>query len=146
MRKKIWAIACIVILIAAVCVIIVVRHKVAPGKAQQAQAFSTMEEAEAAADFNMQYSDRLCGYPATGFEANSSTIEVRYGDAGYIRKTYAVVHNSDITEETFNEESAQEIDGLQVTFKGRDNMVCLAEWNDNNFAYTISAAEGIDER
>lgn len=136
MKKKIAIIASIVILIAAVCIIIVVRHQTTPSAHEKAKSYSSIEEAVSAADFDLQYSDRLCGYPATGFEANGSTIEVEYGEAGYLRKTYAVVQNSD-RDEQYEESSEQDIDGKTVTFKGNDGTVYLAAWNENNFAYTI---------
>lgn len=143
MKKRIAVVAFIVILITAVCVIIVVRHKVAPSGTGKVNSYSSMEEAVSAADFDILYSDRLCGYPATDFEANSSTIEVKYGSAGYTRKTYAVVQNSDKNEQ-YDEESEQEIDGIPVTFKGRDGKIFLAEWNNNNFAYTIALSDETD--
>ncbi|MBR6427813.1 MAG: hypothetical protein IKS28_08320, partial [Clostridia bacterium] len=146
MKKKIAAIAFIVILIAAVCIIIVVRHKTAPDTSENTKSYSSMEEVASAADFDLQYSDRLCGYPATGFEANGSTIEVEYGEAGYLRKTYAVVQNSD-RDVQYEESSEQEINGMKITFKGRNEKIFLAEWNNNNFAYTIALNEetgGVD--
>lgn len=90
----------------------------------------------------MEYPDRLCGFPVTGFRSNSGMIEARYGSGGFIRKTLGVADNSgDKTE--YHEIAEQSVNGLTVTLKGDDGLVFLAVWNDNNFAYTVSAANGV---
>ena len=103
-----------------------------------------MEEVLGEAAFNMDYPDRLCGVPVTGFKANSSMIEAHYGgDTNYIRKTLGVSDNSDNNNQ-YNESSRKDINGKNVTLKGNDGLIFMAVWNDNNFAYTISSAEGVD--
>lgn len=141
MKKKIViTIIMVAVFVAALIAVIVVKNNTpATGKTQS---YSSMEEAEKAAPFNMDYSDRLCGYPATDFEANSSTIEVHYAEAGLIRKTLGVADNSGNNTE-YSESSEQIINGLTVTCKGNDGLVYLAVWNNNNFAYTISVNEGV---
>jgi uncharacterized protein YxeA len=141
MKKRIViTIIMVAVFVAAFIAVVVIKNNTpATGKTQS---YSSMEEAEKAAPFNMDYSDRLCGYPATDFEANSSTIEVHYADAGFIRKTLGVIDNSGNNTE-YSESSEQSINGLSVTLKGNDGLVYLAVWNDNNFAYTISVNEGI---
>ena len=141
MKKKIIiTIMMIAVFVAAFIAVVVIKNNTpATGKTQS---YSSMEEAEKAAPFNMDYSDRLCGYPATDFEANSSTIEVHYADAGFIRKTLGVIDNSGNNTE-YSESSEQSINGLTVNCKGNDGLVYLAVWNNNNFAYTISVNEGV---
>ena len=141
MKKKIViTVILIFVFVAAFIAVIVIKNNTpATGRIQS---YSSMEEAQKEAPFNMDYSDRLCGYPATDFEANSSTIEVHYADAGFIRKTLGVIDNSGNNTE-YSESSEQSINGLSVTLKGNDGLVYLAVWNDNNFAYTISVNEGV---
>ena len=141
MKKKIViTVILIFVFIAAFIAVIVIGKSTASNG--NTQSYSSMEEAQKEAPFNMEYSDRLCGYPATDFEANSSTIEVHYADAGFIRKTLGVIDNSGNNTE-YSESSEQSINGLSVTLKGNDGLVYLAVWNDNNFAYTISVNEGV---
>ena len=141
-KKVILSVALIAILLAAICTIIVVRHKVVPAGAGKGQTYSSIDEANKAADFKLTHSDRLGGYPATGFEANSSTIEVTFGNGGYIRKTLGVTDNSD-KEKDYPDSAEQEINGMKVTYRGENGKVYLATWNTNNFAYTISVNEGV---
>lgn len=139
-KKNVITIIMVAVFVAAFIAVVVIKNNTpATGKTQS---YSSMEEAQKEAPFNMDYSDRLCGYPATDFEANSSTIEVHYADAGFIRKTLGVIDNSGNNTE-YSESSEQSINGLSVTLKGNDGLVYLAVWNDNNFAYTISVNEGI---
>ncbi len=139
-KKTIITIIVVAVLVAAFIAVIVIKNNtVSNGRTES---FSSIEEAEKEAPFNMEYSDRLCGCPATDFKANSSTIEVHYGSAGFIRKTLGVADNSD-SDTAYSESGEQTINGLTVTCKGNDGLVSLAVWNDNNFAYTISINEGV---
>ena len=126
-------------LAAVVITVISVKNHTANGRTRS---YSTMQEAEKAAPFNMEYSDRLCGYTVSEFVSNSSTIEVRYGGAGVIRKTLGVADNSGKSLK-YPESQEQSVDGRTVTLKGDGGLVYIAVWNDNNFAYTISVNEGI---
>ena len=141
MKKRIViTIIMVAVFVAAFIAVVIIKNNTpATGRIQS---YSSMEDAQKEAPFNMDYSDRLCGYPATDFEANSSTIEVHYADAGFIRKTLGVIDNSGNNTE-YSENSEQSINGMTVTFKGNDGLVYLAVWNDNNFAYTISVNEGV---
>jgi hypothetical protein len=89
------------------------------------------------ASFPIEYTDRLGGHPVTEQRSDSSTIEIVFGGFGYIRKTYAVVDNSG-GKSNYTEKSETNIDGINVTFYGKNSAVYLATWNNNNFAYTIS--------
>lgn len=132
-KKKLTAIIGIVLLLAAICVIVVVYHN----SDTTQKSYSSIEEANKAADFNLEHSDRLCGYPASEFEANSSTIEVKFDEAGIIRKTLGVTDNSG-SNSSLKESSEENVNGRKVTFKGKNDKIYLATWNYNNFAYTIS--------
>ena len=136
-NKKVLAIAGIVLLLASVLIIIAVNHNANNGKSADNTSYDTFEEANKAADFNLVYSDRLCGYIPTDYNANSSTIEVHFGNAGYIRKTLGVTDNSG-NEDNFSDAEEVNIDGKNITLKGKDGNIYLAVWNYNNFAYTIS--------
>ena len=140
-NKIIISIAAAVILTASVFAVITFNNKLKQNNGG-AQLYDSMDDAANNSSFNMEYPDRLCGVPASGFEANSSMIEVRYGSAGFIRKTLGVTDNSsDKTE--YDESGEQSVNGMTVTFKGTDGLVYLAVWNYNNFAYTISAVRGV---
>ena len=104
--------------------------------------YDNMEDAVAQAAFNMDYPDRLCGYPATDFVSNSSTIEVKYAAGGFIRKTLGVNNNSGENEE-YPETGEQTIGGHSVTCSGEEGLITLATWKDNNFAYTIKLSMGV---
>lgn len=147
MKKKLAVIVFIAILLAALCIIIAVRQKVAPKNDTKINMYDNAEDAISAASFDMEYPDRLCGSPALDFEANSSTIEITYGASGFIRKTLGVNDNSG-SDSNLPESSTEEINGMTVIFKGRDSKIYQASWSYNNFAYTISINEengGIDK-
>ena len=139
MNKKIIAIIGVALLIAAICTVFVIKHKNGVQNASQ-NSYDTFEEANNAADFNLEYSDRLCGDIPTGYNANSSTIEVQYGNSGFIRKTLGVNDNSGNSKD-YDLTAEQDVDGRKVTFKGKNEKIYLAVWNYNNFAYTIELNE-----
>ena len=131
----------IVILIAAVFVVFTINNKFEQNEGG-AQTYENMDEAAKNVSFHMEYPDRLCGFPVTGFMSNSSMIEVQYGNNGLIRKTLGVADNSGNKTE-YKESVEQSVNGITVTLKGNDGLYYLAVWNDNNFAYTVSAATGV---
>lgn len=143
-KKIILGVGLIVLLIAAIVTVMIVRHNMGPSETET-EAFDTYEEAYEKADFSLKFSDRICGYPATQFKSNSSTIEVLYGDDTFTRKTYAVADNSTAAtpDENYSETDTFEINGMNVTFKGNGGRVYLATWNFNNYAYTISISSDL---
>ena len=141
-NKIIIGVVAIVILIAAVFAVITISNKAGQNE-NGLHTYENMDEAAKNASFNMEYPDRLCGFPVTGFRSNSSMIEARYGNDGFIRKTLGVADNSGNKTE-YSESTEQSVNGLTVTLKGNDGLVFLAVWNDNNFDYTISVANGVN--
>ena len=141
-NKIIIGVVAIVILIAAVFAVITISNKAGQNEGG-VQTYENMDEAAKNVSFHMEYPDRLCGFPVTGFRSNSSMIEVQYGNDGFIRKTLGVADNSGNKTE-YHESAEQSVNGLTVTLKGNDGLVFLAVWNDNNFAYTISSASGVN--
>ena len=141
-NKIIIGVVVIVILIAAVFAVITISNKAGQNE-NGLQTYENMDEAAKNASFHMEYPDRLCGFPVTGFRSNSSMIEARYGNDGFIRKTLGVADNSGNKTE-YHESAEQSVNGLTVTLKGNDGLVFLAVWNDNNFAYTVSVANGVN--
>ena len=140
-NKIIIGVVAIVILIAAVFAVITISNKAGQNE-NGVQTYENMDEAAKNVSFHMEYPDRLCGFPVTGFRSNSSMIEVQYGNDGLIRKTLGVADNSGNKTE-YTESTEQSVNGLTVTLKGNDGLVFLAVWNDNNFAYTVSVANGV---
>ena len=140
-NKIIIGVVAIVILIAAVFAVITISNKTGQNE-NGLQTYENMDEAAKNASFHMEYPDRLCGFPVTGFRSNSSMIEVQYGNNGLIRKTLGVADNSGNKTE-YKESVEQSVNGITVTLKGNDGLYYLAVWNDNNFAYTVSAATGV---
>jgi len=140
-NKIVVSVAAIVVFIIATAGIIVFnnRSKQNNGVIQNR---SSMEETEESAAFDMEYPDRLCGIPATGIETSSDRIEVRYGDTNFIRKAF-VATDGDENKTEYAEVREQNVNGVTVTFKGSDGLVYLAVWNDNNFAYTVHAGQGV---
>ena len=141
-NKIIIGVVAIVILTAAVFAVITISNKAGQNE-NGLQTYENMDEAAKNASFPMEYPDRLCGFPVTGFRSNSSMIEAQYGDDGFIRKTLGVADNSG-DQTAYRESAEQSVNGVTVTLKGNDGLVFLAVWNDNNFAYTISAANGVN--
>lgn len=70
----------IAVLAAAIAAVNVIKNKSV--NSNKVKEYGNIEQAVQAADFDMDYTDRLAGAPATGYSSNSSTIEVSYGDAG----------------------------------------------------------------
>ncbi len=136
MKKKRWIIIVVAAAIGIAALITVIYlNKTGFSANSKAKNNAASAETNESADFGFIYADRLAGYPETGYSSNSSTIEITYGDGGYIRKTYATGNNNAGKE--YSESSEQDINGITVTFKGRDGSVYLASWSDNNFVYTI---------
>ena len=139
-RKIVLSIVVLAVLAAAIATVVIINNR--SGAHDSVESYNSIEEVNEAADFKIEYRDRLCGALPTDFEANSSTVEVRYGEAGYIRKTLGVVDNSG--GDDYSEITDTVIDEREVQFKGDDGKVYIAVWNDNNFAYTISTVEGVE--
>ena len=139
-RKTIISVVAIVVLIAAMAAVIVFNNQTKQTGATQTG--SSMDQVAEVAPFNMEYPDRLCGIPVTGFKADGGIIEVRYGDTNFIRKALAAMDGDDNKTE-YDEIREQNVNGIAVTFKGSDGLVYLAVWNDNNFAYTVHAGQGV---
>ena len=134
MKKKILCIVLIALLIIGAGVLIAVKNKSSKGEATQEAAF------------DIEYSDRLDGVPATDTSSNSSSIEVTYGDAGFTRKTLGVADNSDKRSD-LKEKSEQAVGEYNVTFLGKNGKIYVAKWTYNSFAYTISindSRDGVD--
>ena len=142
MKKKILVVALIVLLLAAICVVTIVKHNTVSEDSSKTKVYTDSAEAMEAAGFGMEYSDRLAGYTPTEYEVNSSTVEIRYGDAGFIRKTLGVSDNSGEDKE-YTEKSEQTVNGMNITFKGKDGLVYIASWTYNNYGYTISIKDGV---
>lgn len=140
MKKKIvLSVVMVAVLVAAIALVIVLKNNT--DTSGKTESYSSIEEANEAADFNLEGSDRLCGYPATDYEANSSSVKTIYADAGYIIKTLGDIDSSGGKD--YSESTEQTVDGRRVTFKGKDGKVYLAAWNENNFTYTISVNDGV---
>ncbi len=135
MKKKLLTIIVIVALLITGISIILIRNKVSPPESSFVSADS-IEEANERADFDLEYSDRLSGYPATNFKSNQSTIEVEFGTAGYLQKSLAKADSSGNI--NYAEKTEVEINGMSVSFEGENGAVYIAKWNYNNFGYLIS--------
>ena len=133
MKKKIICAVLIALLVISAAVLIIVKQRNNAGKSADGSPGAAAEEA----NFDFEYSDRLCGVPVTDETSNSSTIEISYGDAGFSRKTLGVTDNSDRRND-LTESEEQEIGGYNVTLRGKDGKYYLATWTYNSFAYTIS--------
>ena len=140
MKKKIIiAVIMIAVLIAAIAAVIVIKNKTVSN--DTIKSYDTIEEANEAADFTLEASDRLCGVPATDYKSDRTTVEVYYGNAGYIRKT---TNEANSGKSDYPEVNEQNFNGREVTLKGEDGKIFIAEWDENNFAYTISLNEGVE--
>ena len=142
-KKIILAVGGIVLLIVAIIVAAVVKNTfISPENGKSSDTKQT-DSAVNNAEFDLVYSERLAGYPATDYSSTSSTVKVKFSDKGYILKTYS---GSDKTksDKEFTETTEKEIDRMKVTFKGENGKVWLAEWNYNNFAYTICISSDVE--
>ena len=101
--------------------------------------FESAKEASEYAGFSITYSDRLSGFPVSGFTADGSTITVLYGGVGYFEKKLRTDTDSDTETVTEQDEPVTEhiINGVTVYFSGDDESVTAARWVDNGFDYTI---------
>lgn len=139
MKKKIIiAVIMIAVLIVAIAAVIVIKNKTVSN--DTIKSYDTIEEANEAADFTLEASDRLCGVPATDYKSGRTTVEVYYGNAGFIRKTTGTAGSKS----DYPEVNEQNFSGRDVTLKGEDGKIFIAEWIENNFTYTISVNEGIE--
>ena len=138
MKKKLFCVILIALLVISAAALIIFRQKT-NSNTESGDTDSGIESA----NFDIQYSDRLVGVPVTSTESNSSTIEVKYGDAGYTRKTLGVSDNSDRRND-LTEESSQTVGVYEVTLRGKDGKLCLATWTYNSFAYAISISDSYD--
>ena len=137
-KKTLFFIILMAVLIIAIVILALVINKNHSSTALQS--YDSVEEAVENANFDLLYSDRVAGYPATSYKSNDNTVEVLYGDKAFTRKTYGNEDNSGITKD-YSEVAEHDINGMKVTFKGENGLVFLAVWNYNGYSYSI----GIDD-
>ena len=103
------------------------------------------DKGDTLAGFSFQYTDRLAGCTATNIESTDSTIKVTYGNAGYVSKAQQKSSDDEAKkdENEYTETINQIIDGMDVTFKGSNDLVYLAIWQSGSYNYTISVNNGI---
>lgn len=149
MKKKIIISVAALAIIAAVFVVVVVINSHTKSEStlkssSEILSAGQVEKDDTIAGFKMDYSDRLGGYQATDVKTTNNAIEVTYGNAGFVRKTYGS-DESDSSDDktTYTESNEYQIDGLTVTFKGSDGLVYLAVWQANGYSYTISVNSGV---
>ena len=68
-------------------------------------------------------------------------IEITYGDAGFVRKALESEENAEERSD-LTEEDTQNINGYDVTLRGKDGKIYLATWNYNGFDYMVSINDG----
>ena len=142
-KKIILAVGGIVLLIVAIIVAAVVKNTfISPENGKSSDTKQT-DSAVNNAEFDLVYSERLAGYPATDYISTSSAVKVKFSDKGYIRKTYSGSSKTK-SDKKYTETTEKKIDKMKVTLKGKDGKVWLAEWEYNNFAYTIRINSDVD--
>ena len=141
-KKVIISVAAIAVLVAVTAVLIALNRSESNPKDGSAQNRSGAEDSADSAPFPVEYPDRVCGIPATGFEVNGRMVEVRYGEANYVRKALG---GSDAGEDAakYGETGELTVNGMTVTLKGDGGLVYLALWSYNNYDYTVCAGEGV---
>ena len=138
-NKKVLITGAFVLLAAAVFLVVILLKNRAEKKGGAEKEFSSLSEAVEYAGFSMEYSDRLSGYPASGFKGSSSSITVLYPNGGYIKKAFAAEEG---TKDADPEESEHVISGVPVYFTESEGDVTKARWTDNGFDYIISIESG----
>ena len=139
-KAVIWTVI-IAVFAAALAAVIVIRHNTVGKNDDRPYSIPASDAPEAETEFILEGSDRLCGYPATDYKADGSTVKITYADAGYITKTLGETDGG-AGGKKYAETAEQEVDGRTVTFKGNDGAVCFAVWHENGFTYTISVKGG----
>lgn len=158
MKKKIIiSVVAVVICAAAFVAVILIKNNTKQAVTETFKSSSEIlsagevEKKDTAAGFAFRYTDRLGGYQATDIKNTGSAIEVTYDSAGFVRKTNIAAEsggsetkNDTSNDETgYSESSKQVIDGMNVTFEGKDGKVYRATWRANNYDYTISVNDGV---
>ena len=138
-NKKILLTVIFVVLAVAIFAGIFILKGCADKNKDVAKEFESAKEASEYAGFSITYSDRLSGFPVSGFTADGRTITVLYGGAGYFEKKLRTDSDSDAGISTEQDELVSEhiINGMTVYFSGDDESVTTARWVDNGFDYTL---------
>lgn len=144
MKKKavIWIVLAAVFA-AALATVIVVRHHTVGKSDSLSYSLPEKDENESEAEFTLEGSDRLCGFPATDYRTDGDTVKITYADAGTITKTLGETDGKTGSRK-YAETAEQDVEGMTVTFKGDDGTVYFALWQENGFTYTISVNNGVD--
>ena len=111
---------------------------------------ATMEDAAELAGFDFTVPDWIKDYPNIFIQAvENSMIQVFYcvtdpgdGDRILIRKGVGTEDISGDYEE-YSEVETTALDGVNVTFKGKDGLVFTEIWTLDGYAYSISADAGM---
>ena len=91
------------------------------------------------APFEHVFPEKMDGLFLVGETYDGEIYEARYSDGeneGFIRKSVGSGDNSGVTN-SFPEKSEHDIDGVTVTFRGRNGKVNLATWENSNIIYSI---------
>ncbi len=108
------------------------------------ETFQSLEEAEKAAGFTMPLPASLPdGYSADAYRVlmtGEKMIEVILRNANReIRFRKGGPDNNSGVHEQYPENSQEDLDGIAVTFGGKDALVHVAYWKADGFAHSISA-------
>ena len=91
------------------------------------------------APFEHVFPDKMDGLFLVGETYDGEIYEAKYSDGeneGFIRKSVGSGDNSGVTN-SFPEKSEHDVDGVKVTFRGRNGKVNLATWENNNIVYSV---------
>lgn len=109
----------------------------------------TMDEAKKAAKFDLECPDRLPGWVEDiRIRAMEETmIEVVYTGKGEELRLRKAVGSGDVSGEytPFEEVNTVAVENRQVTMKGRDGKVMVANWTDGGYTYAIHTLTGMEQ-
>lgn len=122
------------------------------GQAQIANPFTTyatMEEAENALGFSLDLPDDVKEDSVNIRATSDGLLDVSYEMAENHISIRKAVGQEDISGDYNNYENCQEVsleDDVTVTIKGDADKVYLAVWTEDEYAYAVSASEGLPQQ
>lgn len=147
--------ACLAVLLAG-SILLLRRQSIGPENEPPVAVQPSMEEAGSAQALAEKAGFDICDIGPLPFDAASASYTWCWGELAQIRyegENATVLYRKsrgaeDISGDynLYSQQQDLDIDGITVTMKGDDGLICLATWRTGGFSYSLSAAPGLAEQ
>lgn len=108
--------------------------------------YETLEDAAAAAGFELTAPDTLDSYPQRTVQTMSKEmIQIFYENDEHSVLVRKAAGDSDISGDynVYSQKGTMDVDGLTVSVRGNDGLIMVAVWSDDGYTYAVDSDAGM---